>query len=135
MSTKKSAAAVSAAADVKLPETAAQMAREHPQLWQSFQKLGEQASLAGPLDARTRRLVHLAYAIAAGSEGSTHSHARRALADGIAPEELDHAALLAITTIGWGQAIKGLTWVRDMTRKRKPSGTRRAVRSGRQGSR
>lgn len=130
MSPKKTAA-VADTPHGKLPETAAQMARQHPELWQAFQNLGEQASRAGPIDARTRRLVHLAYAIAVGSEGATHSHARRALAEGITAEELDHVALLAITTIGWGQAIKGLTWVRDMTRKRRPSGTKKAVRSGR----
>ena len=102
--------------DVPLPETASHVAREHPDLWGSFQRLGEAASRAGPLDERTRRLVHLAYAIATDSHGATHSHARRALADGISAEELDHVALLAVTTLGWSGAIKGLTWVRDVTR-------------------
>lgn len=98
-----------------LPDTASRIAREHPELWEAFQRLGEEASRAGPLDERTRRLVHLAYAIAANSEGATHSHTRRALADGIGTEELDHVALLAVTTLGWSGAIKGLTWVRDIT--------------------
>ena len=78
------------------------------------------ASLAGPLDARSRRLVHLALAIAAGSEGATHSHSRRALSEGFQPNEIGHVALLAITTIGWSQAMKGLTWVRDVTRAMPP---------------
>jgi alkylhydroperoxidase/carboxymuconolactone decarboxylase family protein YurZ len=104
------------APDVALPGTANRIARERPALWEAFQRLGEEASRAGPLDDRTRRLVHLAYAIAADSEGATHSHARRAVADGMAAEELDHVALLAVTTLGWSGAIKGLTWVRDVTR-------------------
>jgi hypothetical protein len=29
--------------------------------------------------------------------------------------ELEHVALLAVTTLGWPQAIKGLTWIRDVT--------------------
>ena len=103
-------------ADLQLPGAAVHMAREHPSLWQAFQHLGEEASHAGPLDARTRRLIHLALAIAAGTEGATHSHARRAGSEGIAPEELEHVAILAVTTLGWSQAIKGLTWVRDVTR-------------------
>ena len=102
--------------DVPLPETASNVAREHPELWGAFQRLGEAASRAGPLDERTRRLVHLAYAIATDSHGATHSHARRALADGISADEIDHVALLAVTTLGWSGAIKGLTWVRDVTR-------------------
>jgi 4-carboxymuconolactone decarboxylase len=99
-----------------LPAAAMGIAQEHPALWQSFQQLGEQVSLAGPLDERTRHLVHLAYAIGADSEGATHSHVRRALASGIRPEEIDHVALLAVTTMGWPKAMKGLTWVRDITR-------------------
>jgi alkylhydroperoxidase/carboxymuconolactone decarboxylase family protein YurZ len=102
--------------DVPLPATASNVAEEHPELWAAFQGLGEAANRAGPLDERTRRLVHLAYAIATDSQGATHSHARRALADGLGAEEIDHVALLAVTTLGWAGAIKGLTWVRDVTR-------------------
>lgn len=105
------------APDTRLPGAAEHMAVEYPQLWEAFQQLGEQASRAGPLDERTRRLIHLALAIAAGSEGAAHSHARRALAQGISLEELEHVPVLAITTIGWSQAIKGMTWVRDITRR------------------
>jgi 4-carboxymuconolactone decarboxylase len=118
MSRKKPPNAASGAANVKLPGAALHMTREHPEVWEAFQHLGEQASRAGPLDVRTRRLIHLALAIAAGSEGATHSHARRAGSEGISAEELEHVAILAITTIGWSQAIKGLTWVRDITRAR-----------------
>ena len=105
----------------RLPKMASCIAQENPELWQAFQRLGEQASRAGPIEARTRRLIHLALAIASGSEGATHSHTRRAIAEGIPPEELEHVAKLAITTIGWSHAVKGLTWVRDVTQKR-PAG-------------
>jgi hypothetical protein len=30
--------------------------------------------------------------------------------------KLEHVALFAITTLGWPQAVKGLTWIRDVTR-------------------
>jgi alkylhydroperoxidase/carboxymuconolactone decarboxylase family protein YurZ len=102
----------------RLPGAALHMAREHSEVWEAFQHLGEQASRAGPLDGRTRRLIHLALAIAVGSEGATHSHARRAGAEAINPEELEHVAVLAITAVGWSQAMRGLTWVRDITRAR-----------------
>jgi 4-carboxymuconolactone decarboxylase len=115
---KAKARAVTDAPGVKLPDAARGMASKHPELWKAYQRLGEEASHAGPVDARSRRLVHLALAIASGSEGATHSHARRALAEGITAEELEHVALLAITTIGWSNAIKGLTWVRDVTQAR-----------------
>ena len=104
------------APDVSLPDRASAMTQEHPALWKAFQQLGKEAGEAGPLDDRTRRLVHLAFAIAVDSEGATHSHARRALAEGIGADELDHVALLAVTTLGWPKAMKGLSWVRDVTR-------------------
>src|ERR1700731_3363698 len=94
-------------ANVKLPGPALHMSSQHPNLWAAFQRLGEEASRAGPLDARTRRLVHLALAVASESEGATHSHARRALGEGITPEELEHVTVLAITTLGWSRAMKG----------------------------
>ena len=102
--------------NVKLPAAARHMACEYPDLWEAFERLGEAASRAGPLEPRTRRLIHLALAIAADSEGATHSHVRRATAEGISSEELEHVATLAITTTGWSQAMKGLAWVRDITR-------------------
>ena len=68
------------------------------------------------MDARTCRLIHIAFSIASDSEGATHSHTRRALAEGVTADELDHVAYLAITTLGWPHAIRGLTWVQDVTR-------------------
>lgn len=64
---------------------------------------------------RARRLVKLALAIGAGSEGAVHSHARRALAEGLTRDEIKHTALLAITTLGFPQAIAALSWIEDIT--------------------
>jgi alkylhydroperoxidase/carboxymuconolactone decarboxylase family protein YurZ len=99
-----------------LPGAVRVMAQEFPELWASYQRLGEQVSEGGPLDERARHLVHLAYAIGANSEGATHSHVRRALAGGLGATELDHVAILAITTLGWPAAVRALTWIRDITR-------------------
>jgi alkylhydroperoxidase/carboxymuconolactone decarboxylase family protein YurZ len=103
---------------VELPGTAGQIAKEQPELWRAFQALGGAAGKAGPLSEREQRLVNLAFAIGGDSEGATHSHARRALAEGLSADALDHVAFLAITTLGWPQAIRGLTWVRDVTKSR-----------------
>lgn len=102
-----------------LPGAAGRVAVEKPELWQAFQTLGEAANAAGPLDARTRRLINIALAIGADSEGATHSHTRRALAEGVSVEELHHVAYLAVTTLGWPHAVRGLTWIQDLTRPEK----------------
>jgi alkylhydroperoxidase/carboxymuconolactone decarboxylase family protein YurZ len=100
---------------VALPSAAQLIGNEHPDVWAAFQQLGAALSEAGPLDRRTKRLVHLALAIGANSYGAVHSHARRGLAEGLATAELEHVALLAATTLGWPQAVKGLTWIKDVT--------------------
>ncbi len=101
-----------------LPGAAGRVAQDHPDLWKALHQLGETASEAGPLDAKTRRLINLAFAIAANSEGAAHSHTRRALDESITPDELHHVAYLAITTLGWPHAIRGLTWIQDYTRQK-----------------
>lgn len=106
---------ISDAPAVELPGIAGQVARDKPELWRAFQALGAAAGAAGPLSEREQRLVNLALAIGGGSEGATHSHARRALAEGLPADALDHVAFLAITTLGWPQAIRGLSWIRDIT--------------------
>jgi alkylhydroperoxidase/carboxymuconolactone decarboxylase family protein YurZ len=54
-------------------------------------------------------------AIGAGSEGAVHSHARRALAEGVPPEALRHVALLAVPTQGFPRAAAALSWIGDVT--------------------
>jgi len=104
---------------VALPPDAQHIAKEYPDVWAALQQLGAAVGEAGPLDGRTKRLVHLALALGANSHGAVHSHARRGLAEGLSTAELEHVALLAATTLGWPQAVRGLTWITDVTRGRK----------------
>lgn len=113
---------ISDAPEVELPGVAGHVAREKPELWRAFQALGAATGAAGPLNEREQRLVNLALALGGDSEGATHSHARRAAAQGLTSDELEHVAFLAITTLGWPKAIRGLTWIRDITRKQKSPG-------------
>ena len=106
---------LSDAPEVPVPNMAGRIAREQPEVWKAFQKLGQATSDAGPLDERTKRLVNLALAIGADSEGATHSHVRRALSEGLSRDEVEHVAYLAITTLGWPRAARGLAWIRDVT--------------------
>jgi alkylhydroperoxidase/carboxymuconolactone decarboxylase family protein YurZ len=102
----------------ELPSAAGDVAKKHPALWKAYAALGKAVSEAGPLDARARRLVKLGLAIGAGSEGAVHSHARQALAEGLTPQEIKHAALLAVTTLGFPHAVAALSWIEDVTEAR-----------------
>ena len=86
----------------------------HPAVAAAYQELGDACRTAGPLDARSAELVKLAMSIATGAEGGTHSHTRRALAAGVTRSELEQVALLAITTLGFPQAMRGMAWMRDV---------------------
>lgn len=99
----------------ELPAAAGDIKNNHPDLWNAYSRLGEAAATSGPLDKKAQRLVKLALAIGARSEGAVHSHSRRALAEGVSADEIKHAALLAITTLGFPQAIAALSWIEDIT--------------------
>lgn len=99
----------------ELPSGAGHVARSYPDVWKAYSELGRACSEAGPLDGHTARLVNLALASGALSEGAVHSHTRRALAEGVTPEELRHVALLSIPTLGFPQAVRVLTWIEDIT--------------------
>lgn len=99
-----------------LPPLPASIVADFPEVWAAYAELGQAIKAAGPLDERSCRLVHLALAVGCGLEGATHSHVRRALDEGFAAAELEHVALLAVTTLGWPQAARALTWIRDLTR-------------------
>jgi len=99
----------------ELPSGAGEVARAYPAVWQAYAALGKATAEAGPLDERMRRLVKLALSIGAASEGAVHSHTRRAIGEGIPHNELKQVALLAIATLGFPQAVKGLTWIQDIT--------------------
>ena len=99
----------------QLPSGAGDVARAYPEVWKAYAALGKACAEAGPIEARTARLVKLALAIGAVSEGAVHSHTRRALDEGIAPEMLKQVALLAIPTLGFPHGVKALTWIEDIT--------------------
>ncbi|HYE24733.1 MAG TPA: carboxymuconolactone decarboxylase family protein [Clostridia bacterium] len=85
----------------------------YPNVWKAFSQLSEQCHEQGPLDEKSRRLVKVAIAVASGLEGATHSAVRHARDANISNEELEHVALLAITTIGYPSAMRALSWIRD----------------------
>jgi alkylhydroperoxidase/carboxymuconolactone decarboxylase family protein YurZ len=97
----------------EIPPPVGAFGEDYKEVWEAFNQLGERCHEAGPLDERTRRLVKLALAVGAGLEGGTHSAVRNALAAGLAPDEVKHVAVLAVTTVGFPAAMRALTWVGD----------------------
>jgi alkylhydroperoxidase/carboxymuconolactone decarboxylase family protein YurZ len=99
----------------ELPPTASTFADAQPDVWASYNALGKACTEAGPLDEETRRLVKLALAIGAESEGAVHSHVRRGLDEGLTADQLQHVASLSIPTLGFPQAMAARSWISDLT--------------------
>jgi AhpD family alkylhydroperoxidase len=101
-------------AKAKAPPVFLKLTRDHPEVFRAIEKLGVSVRAAGPLDDRTGHLVQLAAAAAIRSEGAVHSHVRRALAAGVTRQEIEHALLLLVSTIGTPQVVAALSWARDL---------------------
>lgn len=86
-------------------------AQRYPELLESYEQLGTRLREAGPLDAKTVRLLKLTMAIGARLKGAVFAHTRLALAEGCSPEEVRHAAVLALSTLGLPQMMAALSWV------------------------
>ncbi len=97
----------------ELPQPFRDFTAQYPAVAQAYEALAAAAHNAGPLDDKTRRLVKLAIAIGGRLEGAVHAHARLAREAGVTDAELDHAVLLALTTIGLPSTVAARTWIRD----------------------
>ena len=100
--------------DKTMPGAAGELAEDYPDIWTAYEALGKATAEAGPLTDRERRLVKLALAIGAGSEGAVHSHTRRARSEGIEGSAIAQVALLAIGPLGLPRAVAAKTWTEDI---------------------
>ena len=94
-----------------LPELYTGFRHQFPAVDAAYEALALACHEAGPLDEKTRRLVKLGIAVGAQSEGAVRSHARKAMEAGATREEVRHAVLLALTTIGFPHMSAALRWV------------------------
>lgn len=93
-----------------LPRVYRDFRREHPEIAEAYDQLGDACRQAGPLATREQRLVKLGIAIGLSSEGAVRSHVRRGLADGLTPEELLHAITLGVPTVGFPATAAAYRW-------------------------
>jgi len=100
--------------DETLPKNYLLQRQEHQAFVEAVEALGKVVREQGPIDDKTANLIQLAAAVAIHSEGSVHSHVRRALASGATPEEIKHAIILLTSTLGFPTVSAALSWVQDI---------------------
>jgi len=103
----------------KLPKQYLQIKKRHANYFKAVEELGKIVKQEGPLDERTAHLIQLAAAATVHSEGSVHSHVRRAIEAGVTPEEIYHAIILLTSTIGFPSVVAALSWAEDVLKGKK----------------
>jgi len=86
---------------------------------QQYEKLAKTCREHGPLDQKSQDLVKLGISIGQNSKGGVMSHTRKALASGATAEEIHHAILLSLTTVGFPAMIAAMGWAGDVLDKQK----------------
>jgi 4-carboxymuconolactone decarboxylase len=101
--------------DIKcLPDHYSKLRARFKEYFAALDDLGEKSKRTGPLDEKTINLIQLAAAAAVRSEGSVHSHSRRALLAGATEEELYQALLITTSTIGFPTVSAAISWMEDV---------------------
>jgi AhpD family alkylhydroperoxidase len=104
------------------PRSYRQFSKDHARLFEAYESLGALAAKAGPLDGRTRELVKLGMAAALRAESAVKSHTHRALEAGVTFEEIEHALLVGVTTMGFPAMMSALTWAQQAAESHEESG-------------
>jgi len=96
-----------------------ELTKRFPGVMSAIENLGSAVREEGPIDEKTSELIQLAAAAALQSEGSVHSHTRRAFQAGAAKDEIYHALLLLVSTIGFPRVSAAVSWAQDVLDKKK----------------
>jgi 4-carboxymuconolactone decarboxylase len=100
-----------------LPEIYQGFNERYPAVSKAIDAVAETCQKAGPLNSKTSELIKLGIAIGINSEGAVRSHARRALEEGISPQEIRQVVLLAFVTNGFPHTIAAYKWVEEVLAK------------------
>jgi len=97
-----------------VPEHFQTLKQRFPEVIAASEVLGKTAKKAGPIDEKTVHLLQMAAATAIRSHGAVRSHARRALEAGVSAQELYHAELVLISTLGFPVIAAAVGWIDDV---------------------
>ncbi|HEX9887321.1 MAG TPA: carboxymuconolactone decarboxylase family protein [Longimicrobiales bacterium] len=97
----------------ELPRTYVQFKQRYAAIVRAHSAMGKALDAAGPLDRRTTELVKLGVCVGAGMESATRSHVRRAAEAGATPEEIEHAVLQGMNTVGFSRTVMAWVWTTE----------------------
>ncbi|MDA3861967.1 MAG: carboxymuconolactone decarboxylase family protein [Melioribacteraceae bacterium] len=98
----------------QIPKRYMKFKEDYSDVANAYETMGDAVHNSGPLDDKTRALIKLSISTGARFEGAVHSHTRKALKSGCSPEEIRHAVILSLPTIGLPSMMAALSWVDDI---------------------
>ena len=98
----------------EVPEKFRIFRERHPGLSEAYENLAAECRKAGPLGAKDQALARLGIAVGSQVEGAVRSQVRKALDAGLTSDEIRHAIMLSITTIGFPRMMAAMTWAEDL---------------------
>lgn len=100
--------------DSELPKTFVAFSKQFPELQQAHEQTGKTLAEAGPLDEKMRALVKLGICVGAGRKSALQSHVHRSLELGLTREEIEHALVLGMNSIGFPATVAAWQWAQDV---------------------
>lgn len=97
-----------------IPKQFQKFTKTFPKVARAYEDIGEAVHGAGPLDEKTRALIKIGISTGARLEGAFHSHVRKALKAGTSIEEIQHAVIIALPTIGLPSTMAAMSWLDDV---------------------
>ena len=96
-----------------LPRTFERFSARFREVVKAHTAMGKATDGAGPLDRKTTELVKLGVCVGASLESATKSHVRRALEHGATPEEIEHAVIQGMNTVGFSRTVMAWVWATE----------------------
>ena len=87
--------------------------KKYPATGSAYEALGDAIHTAGPLNDRERALVKLAISGSNLLQSAFKAHIRKALAQGVTREEIEHVALLMLPTVGFPAMMAAMGIIAD----------------------
>lgn len=97
-----------------VPKHYQSLKQRFPEVIAAVEELGKTAKTAGPIDQKTAHLLQMTAATAIRSYGAVRSHAKRALEAGASTQELYHAALVLVSTLGFPVVAAAIGWIDEV---------------------
>jgi alkylhydroperoxidase/carboxymuconolactone decarboxylase family protein YurZ len=97
-----------------LPKKYTQFSSRYPEIFEKYRDLGIACRESGPLDEKSQNLIKIGIAMGTNSRGGVMSATRKALDSGATKDEITHAVLMGLTTLGFPAMISSMSWVSEV---------------------